>query len=576
MTKKLLLPQHDQKDKQKRARYLEKQRQLYEYAYKLKGNIARLKLPEYVEKPQSIYLKLIYTLRAFVWWWPKRVPTNFEFLFKSAVRWTILVPLVLFAWLKMLIKGFPFKKIEDYFLYSFYPYPFKHFIHNFDNDVYLGLQRVAGVNPTLIEGLTPENPLPEAFQAKEVVKSLTHQSYEEALQDGRLYITDYSVLQTLADNPGKLDGDTKYCTTPIALYYRQDDGLLKPLAIQLYAKKTTSSENPVFTPANGNHWLMAKAYAQSADANLQDTWIHATFIHFVMEGIILGTYRNLAYNHPLYALLYPHTKVTLLLNNLFPFFDPPPTPLTRLFASDQDTTVAFVGQGMREYNFKEQMFPNDIKRRNVEDPKLFYPYRDDGQLVWDTIYEFVDEYIRLYYKSDQDVLEDFELQAWGDEIGGSLEEKKFDIPGFPTQFTTIEQLIETIANIIFIVSAKHNCINYSQFQYHTFMPNNPFAIYVPPITDLNRPIFKEDLIELLSPNKLTTFTQTFLFFLTGFKINRLGEYPLGKFDDQAKKVIQKFQQKLKEVSKEVETRNRDRDFPYTLMDPANIPNSITA
>lgn len=570
---KLVLPQHEQNenDQEKRKRYLDKQRQLYEYVYKLNGNIARLKLPEYAGKPKPLCLKLIDSLRAFVLWWPKRVPFNFKFFFKSAVRWIILVPLVLFAWLKMLIKGFPFKEFPDYFLYSFYPYPFKRFLNNFDDDVYLGLQRVAGVNPTLVEGLTLSKPLPETFQAKEIVKFLTSQSYEEALEDGRLYITDYSVLKKLADNPGWVDGDTKHCTTPIALYYRQDSGLLKPLAIQLYAEKSTSSENPVFTPAHGNHWLMARAYAQSADANLQDTWTHAVFLHFVMEGIILGTYRNLAYNHPLYALLYPHTEVTLLLNNLFPYFDPPPTPLTRLFAADQDTTVAFVGKGMREYNFQEQMFPKDLKRRNVDDTNLFYPYRDDGQLVWDAIYEFVDEYIRLYYKSDQDVLEDCELQTWADEIGG-----KFKIHGFTKKFTDIEQLVETIANIIFLVSAKHNCINYSQFEYHTFMPNNPFAIYKPPVTDLNKPIFKEDLIKLLSPNKLTTFIQTYLFYLTGFKINRLGDYPLGKFDEQAKKVIQKFQRKLKVVSKEVETRNLDRDFPYTHMDPANIPNSITA
>ena len=573
---KLVLPQHDQNDQKKRKRHLDKQRQIYEYVYKLNGNIARLKLPEYLEKKQPTYLKLINFLRALVLWWPQRVPFNFNFFFKSVVRWATLVPLVLFAWLKMLIKGFPFKGFQDYFLYSFYPYPFKRFLNNFDDDLYLGLQRVAGVNPTLIEGITPENPLRETFQAKEIVKFLTPQSYEEALQDKRLYVTDYSVLQTLADNPGWVDGDTKYCTTPIALYYRQDSGLLKPLAIQLYAEKPTSSENPVFTPANGNHWLMARAYAQSADANLQNTWLHATFLHFVMEGIILGTYRNLADNHPLYALLYPHTEVTLLLNNLFPFFDPPPTPLTRLFAADQDTTVAFVGQGMREYHFQEQMFPHDIKRRNVEDPKLFYPYRDDGQLVWDAIYEFVDEYLRLYYKSDQDVSEDCELQTWADEIGGSLKEKKFEIPGFPKQFTTIEQLVEIIANIIFFVSAKHNCINFSQFEYHTFMPNNPFAIYEPPITDLNKPILKEDLIKLLSPSKLTTFIQTYLFYLTGFKINRLGDYPLNKFDGQAKQVIQKFQRNLKIVSKEVETRNRDREFPYTHMDPANIPNSLTA
>ncbi len=552
MVRELLLPQNDPKGQEQRARYLQKQRQFYEYYYTLDRNVARLK-----------------TLRLREWLRPL-------FLLKSAFRWLLLVPMLILALVKMFIKGFPFKAYKDYFLFSLFPYPFKQFLDNFDDDVYLGLQRVAGVNPTLIEGLTEENPLPENFQAKDIVGRLANQPYEEALRDRRLYITDYSMLQPMVENPGELGGRKKYPTSPIALYYRQDDGLLKPLAIQLYATKSTGSDNPIFTPSDGNHWLMARAFAQSADVNLQDTWIHAVFLHFVMEGIILGTYRNFARNHPLYALLYPHTEITFLLDGLFPYFDPPPTVLTRLFSPTPETTVAFVGEGMRKYNFKDLMFPNDIKQRNMEDQKLYYPYRDDGQLVWDAIHEFVREYVNAYYKSDRDVVLDLELQAWGDEIGGSLEQQKLGIPGFPTQFKTVDEVVETVGNIIFFATAKHNCINYAQYQYSTFIPNNPFSIYAPPIIDLDKPISQEDLISFVSPSKKTALDQTFLFYLTGFKVNRLGNYRLGNFDQATQQIIKKFQKNLKEVSREVKARNQERAFPYSLMDPDNIPNSITA
>ncbi|MDJ0576770.1 MAG: lipoxygenase family protein [Xenococcaceae cyanobacterium MO_234.B1] len=183
--------------------------------------------------------------------------------------------------------------------------------------LYFGLQRVAGVNLVAIQRLsTEENLLPENFEdVKSVVNKLTDQTYEEALEEGRLYITNYQMLQMMSENLKEVDGiPTQYTTDPVALYYRQEnwDGLLRPLAIQLSVTQPTSLTNPIYTPADGQHWLMAKNYVQTADAVVFTTWTHGARNHYLIESIILASYRNFAKNHPLLALLYPQFRGTLV------------------------------------------------------------------------------------------------------------------------------------------------------------------------------------------------------------------------------------------------------------------------
>ncbi len=182
------------------------------------------------------------------------------------------------------------------------PFPDKKFLDDFNDDVHLGLQRVAGINPITFEGLSPTNPLPENFkEVKTVVNKLTNQTYEQALKDGRLYITNYEMLKEMTENLKEIDGQTsQYTTDSIALYYRQDNGLLQPLAIQLSVTKPTGDSNPIYTPEDGQYWTMAKNYVQNADGVLAIMWTHTTHTHYMIESIIMASYRNLPPHHPLF------------------------------------------------------------------------------------------------------------------------------------------------------------------------------------------------------------------------------------------------------------------------------------
>lgn len=555
MSNQLLLPQSDQQ-KQQRETYLQKKRELYAYQLTYKQNIATLKkLPEQ-EKPDFTY--------------------NIGLLSNASKLIFSLPNLIL-----TLLKGYPYKKFQDYFFFNLSPYPHREFINDFQKDIYLGLQRVAGMNPVVIEGVTKNNGLPENFKAQNIVSQLTKQTYEEALENGRLYIADYSMLQPLADSFVEEEGYRKYVTAPISLYYRQDDGLLQPLGIQLYGTKPTdNNSNPIYTPKDGNDWLMAKTFVQAADGTHHELWTHATRIHYVVESIIMCTQRNLHQHHPLFPLLYPHLQYTLNINSK-PLFEKTPEGkipgFGKMFACDNDTLVDFMGKGMRTYNFKAMAFPHDIENRNMEDTNLYYPYRDDGKLVWEAVNKFVTEYVTVYYKSDQDVIEDYELQKWGKEIGGSRKENNCEIPGFPTQFNSIDEVIETVANIIFMITGHHSSVHFGQHQYAGYVPNMPFSVYTPPAKNFP----EKDIMNLFPPfGKLSlslgmAFYQTFIFYVTDFKINRIGDYKLDMFDDKTNEIIKRYKKDLQRISMEIDQRNQKRTFPYSLMNPKYIPNSVT-
>ena len=60
-------------------------------------------------------------------------------------------------------------------------------------------------------------------------------------------------------------------------------------------------------------------------------------------------------------------------------------------------------------------FELNVETRGVADLPNYH-FRDDAMLLWKAIKEFVDAIINIFYYSDYDVQEDFEIQEWIEEI----------------------------------------------------------------------------------------------------------------------------------------------------------------
>ena len=69
------------------------------------------------------------------------------------------------------------------------------------------------------------------------------------------------------------------------------------------------------------------------------------------------------------------------------------------------------------FNFEEDWnFEANIEKRGVDSGLPDYHFRDDALLIWKAMKEYVGEMVNIFYESDQDVQDDFEIQAWFNEI----------------------------------------------------------------------------------------------------------------------------------------------------------------
>ena len=48
-------------------------------------------------------------------------------------------------------------------------------------------------------------------------------------------------------------------------------------------------------------------------------------------------------------------------------------------------------------------------------PWMEYPWAEDGLDLWHALYEYFESYLGAYYHSDEDVLQDSEVQSWWQE-----------------------------------------------------------------------------------------------------------------------------------------------------------------
>ena len=74
-------------------------------------------------------------------------------------------------------------------------------------------------------------------------------------------------------------------------------------------------------------------------------------------------------------------------------------------------------KSFHNFNFEEDWnFEANIEKRGVDSDLPNYYFRDDALLIWKAMKEYVDEITNIFYESDQDVQDDFEIQAWFNEI----------------------------------------------------------------------------------------------------------------------------------------------------------------
>ncbi|KAK4491091.1 hypothetical protein RD792_001813 [Penstemon davidsonii] len=490
-------------------------------------------------------------------------------------------------------------------------------------------EMLAGINPVVIRRLQefpPASKLDTELYGKQtstiteeqILDGIDGLTITEAIKSNKLFILDHH--DTLMPYLRRINETaTKTYATRTILYLKKD-GTLKPLAIELSLPHPNGDPygavSTVYTPAEdgveGSIWQLAKAYVSVNDSGYHQIISHWLNTHSAIEPFIIATKRQLSILHPIHKLLHPHFRDTMNINalgrqtliNAGGFLEM--TVFPGKFAMEMSSSV------YRNWVFPDQALPADLIKRGlaieestsphgirllVED----YPYAVDGLEIWTAIKTWVQNYCNIYYKNDEMIQKDTELQSWWKEVREKGHADKKHEPWWP-KMQTKEELINSCTIIVWVSSALHAAVNFGQYPYGGYIPNRP-STSRRLIPDPESP----DYVELKSdPEKafLKTITSQ-MQSVVGISLVEIlsrhssDEVFLGQREDiewtkdeEALKEFEMFGKKLEEIEKRIMKMNSDGRWrnrfgpvkmPYTLLYPSSeigltgrgIPNSIS-
>ncbi|XP_046839259.1 polyunsaturated fatty acid 5-lipoxygenase-like isoform X2 [Xenia sp. Carnegie-2017] len=366
----------------------------------------------------------------------------------------------------------------------------------------------------------------------------------------------------------------KNATSPIAIFVSvkrpgKDSYELKPVAIQT----DCHSDSPVYTPHDGKRWLLAKYLFQLADFSYVEMVEHLLKTHTILQPICVILKRTISRQHPLNEMLKWHCRGLIATNaNGFAKLIQPHGYMHTLFSMGHLGSIELLNRAYQNYSWKDNDFWENIKSRGVDDPvKLpYYPYRDDGYLIWKQLHSYVREYVSLYYYNNNDVRRDFELRAFTTELS---EKGMGKLKGFPSMLQSKYELIKTLTRILWL-PVQHNAVNYPIAYYGAFVPNMPSKLY-----DDARSKTNEFSFNTLPNSNVSTVQAVVSMGLGSLRFDQLLDYGAQMLDKEAGEIVKKHHHILMtRVRDIIDERNEKRysasHLTYPYLKPGWIPNSI--
>ncbi|PSS24579.1 Linoleate 9S-lipoxygenase [Actinidia chinensis var. chinensis] len=490
-------------------------------------------------------------------------------------------------------------------------------------------EMLAGINPVVIcrlQEFPPNSKLnPQVYnneassKTKECIeKNLEGLTIDEALNNKKLFTLDYHDI--LMPYLRRINSTSTKIYATRTLLFLKNDGTLKPLAIEMSLPHPEDDKlgevSEVYTPAEhgaeGTIWQLAKAYVAINDSGYHQLISHWLYTHAVIEPFIIATNRQLSVLHPIHKLLHPHFRDTMNVNALArqTLINGGGLLERTVFPSKYAMELSAVAY--KGWVFPEQALPADLIKRGVavEDLKSphgvrllieDYPYAVDGLEIWSAIKTWVEDYCSSYYKTDDIIQEDLELQSWWNDLREKGHGDKKDEPWWP-KMQTRKELVETCTTIIWVASALHAAVNFGQYPYGGYLPNRP-AMSRRFIPERDTPDYAElesnpekAFLKTVTPQMLSILGISLIEILSRHTADEvfLGQRdtPEWTTDKEALKAFERFGEKLTEIEDRITRMNNDEKLrnrtgpakmPYTLLFPTSevgltgkgIPNSVS-
>ena len=360
---------------------------------------------------------------------------------------------------------------------------------NFTQDLFFSMQRLS-LNPYSLHRIPPSAELPFGLPDDIAVK-LSTVTLSYLHQAGRLFVVDYSFLNTIP----KVEG--KYMTGCIAYFFIHPEcNEFLPLAI-----KTDLGDGLVYTPLDSeNDWFLAKTLFESND-NFFSAAYHLASTHAPAEIIHSAAVRSLASRHPIRGLLdRSESSVSL------PELHSPTNNIAVMFRAyairtagaralfnvggrfDQSFALGSPGfsiyssmlyhteAGHVQSNYFDRFFVSRGLVNCTYGPELpHFPFYEDVAPLVAVLTEFMTTYVTQYYPSDEVLAADDEIQAWALEASGPA--RIYDFPAAP--ITSRGTLIKLLAHVAYLAGIEHHAINTNSLAASRPLPLHPTSHWAP-------------------------------------------------------------------------------------------------
>lgn len=482
-----------------------------------------------------------------------------------------------------------------------------------ESDWYFGWLQIAGFNTSNLKGVFPAGAAPElaldlgALLKKMPVTDAMLQSasgdssltLQRAAEIGRLYALDLTMLDGVPTS--KLHGDQRYLAAPIALFtwnpepgpgFPEGRGSLQPVAIQL-GQSHDPATCPIFLPGDdAAAWKLAKFFVLNGLAVQHETVAHLGACHLTIETLVVATNRQLSIEHPILALLTPHFRFTLDINEGAKHsLIIPHGVVASVLSPSIAGSLGMVRDARLAWRFDQNLPHRLFALRGVDRARLpEFPFRDDTLLLWDAIRDYVRTYLACYYGGNDDVRADTEVQAWVEEItssagaafrgldglkftGGSAGEGTVQIDGF-------DYLVDIVSLIIYTAGPQHANVNYAQYPLMSYLPSVSGTAYAAPPSAAKAGGSPNSTLGVLPPVDVALYQLSFGYLLSSVQYDTFGTYtnnPRRPYfaDERAEATAIDFRMALATIEAEIRKRNKTRPLPYENQLPSMIPNSIS-
>ena len=438
-------------------------------------------------------------------------------------------------------------------------------------------QIFSGLNPLQVKVVFSKDGLPANLLAQ---KAKDGSDVDKLIKEKRLYVLDYPELRDLDLH---LNDVTLYA--PTMLIYRTGAEKLDVLGIQL---EPTREDAPVYTPDSKfpKKYLFSKLHVACSDNQVHQFIGHLGLCHLAVEPMAVASHNVLEKNdHPLGWFLKPHFRDNIGINYLArqTLVADEGAITDKTFATGTKQGVMMVATAFESYDFLTSGLPDELKKRGFDRADDFkgFRYRDDGWLIWDSLWTYSEDMVNALYKSDADVAADKVVQEWCVEASDA---DKADIHGFPEAIKEKALLVKVLTTTIWTASALHSALNYAQYPY-TSTPINRAAKITAGVPDGNMDITDEYIMKAIPAGVQAGFQGLMSWLLATPEHPTLDELsdripnknnplPLVEFRSKYPEVFINFDKNLAEVEDIIEKRNEGLKVPYDVLLPSHVAASI--